>query len=138
MGIYPVGCKVLVVEDIREGSPATGKTGIYEGDFPLTAIVKYNGETREVDYEPFVKAVWSKMIPFWERGKPKPEGNYWFEIDNPRIRLEDGSTIWGAECWWQPDENQELPEAVACLARHKAMLQELAEELAKKKQEVKE
>lgn len=26
---------------------------------------------------------------------PAPDG-----FDNPRIRLEDGSVIWGAECWW--------------------------------------
>lgn len=28
-------------------------------------------------------------------------GEY-FPHTNPRIRLEDGSTIWGYECWWKP------------------------------------
>lgn len=23
-----------------------------------------------------------------------------FEIDSPRITLDDGRTVWGCECWW--------------------------------------
>lgn len=26
---------------------------------------------------------------------------YWFWTDNPRIRLQDGSVIWGDECRWE-------------------------------------
>lgn len=26
------------------------------------------------------------------------------EIPNPRIKLDDGKTVWGCECWWGPEE----------------------------------
>lgn len=70
------GDKVRIIEDCRDGIPATGQEGIYEGRFPI----------------------------------PSNEDRY---PDNPRIRLDDGSVIWGAECWWEnvTDDMAPLEEA---------------------------
>lgn len=27
-----------------------------------------------------------------------------FKINNPRITLDDGRTVWGCECWWGPED----------------------------------
>lgn len=33
------------------------------------------------------------------------------EHGNPRIKLEDGKTVWGYECWWRPAESfDDLPK----------------------------
>ena len=116
------GSKVLIIEDCREGSPATGQVGIYEGEFPRGAVVFLHDGAKELNYEPFINkeikftgGKWEglpvvTMVPFWSPGgrephplgetypvvtDPKPEPPYWFPTDNPRIRLPDGSVIWG-------------------------------------------
>ena len=35
---------------------------------------------------------------------------------NPRIRLQDGSVVWGCECWWKP-----VSEAGALIHEQKAL-----------------
>lgn len=27
-----------------------------------------------------------------------------FKVDNPRITLDRGGIVWGAQCWWGPEE----------------------------------
>ena len=39
---------------------------------------------------------------------------------NPRIRLQDGSVIWGCECWWASVEN--APQMQENLEKQKALL----------------
>lgn len=95
-----VGKRVRITKDCREGEPATGKYGIYEGDFPFTAMFMVGGELREADLDAFQKAPFFHLFNHWEHGQPRPPDPWWIELTNPRIRLEDGSTIWGAECWW--------------------------------------
>jgi len=42
---------------------------------------------------------------------------------NPRIRLQDGSVIWGIECWWRLVEDAgPLPQMQEELAEHKEMI----------------
>jgi len=53
-----------------------------------------------------------------------------FEVEdfwpNPRIRLQDGSVIWGYECWWHPvDQAGPLPQMQAELEKHKAWCRDL-------------
>ena len=97
-----IGKRVRITQDCRDGSPASGAYGIYEGDFPLTAIVSVNGDYQEFDHDAFV--AWNSKrenpIPEMTRENPKPGPAFWFANNNPRIRLEDGSTIWGCQCWW--------------------------------------
>jgi len=93
---------VRIIEDCRKvDNPATGNLGIYEGDFPRTVFVKNtDGSAAEFWYEGWDKVNAEWKIPELKRGEPRPEGRYWFINTNPRIRLEDGSYIWGDECWW--------------------------------------
>lgn len=35
------------------------------------------------------------------RGTP---GIFLTGFPNPRIRLDDGRTVWGCQCWWGPEE----------------------------------
>jgi hypothetical protein len=65
--MYQPGIRVIITMDCRQGSPATGQLGVYEGDFL-----------------------------------------YEDSFENPRIRLDDGTCIWGCECWWEPYNGQDL------------------------------
>ena len=117
------GDKVFILEDYRAGAMATGQVGAYEGDFPRTAIVCAGGRSADFDYDQFVSGrvkmvdgrQMCQVVPYWSaRGEasPVPGGRvvtgeaekllmYWFWTDNPRIRLQDGSVIWGDECRWE-------------------------------------
>lgn len=61
------------------------------------------------------------------------EGHYDLEtgqpdaiFGNPRIRLQDGSVIWGIECWWTPVRKAgPLPQEQEALEEHKAFLREV-------------
>ena len=47
-------------------------------------------------------------------------------IPNPRIRLQDGSVIWGYECWWNPVAmSGPLPQMQEELEAHKARLRDV-------------
>ena len=47
-------------------------------------------------------------------------------IANPRIRLQDGSVIWGYECWWNPvSTSGPLPQMQEELEAHKAWLRDV-------------
>lgn len=55
----------------------------------------------------------------YEGMHPHPDGGW----ENPRIRLENGTAIWGCECWWTPIEKaMPLEEEQATLEVHKAFL----------------
>jgi hypothetical protein len=44
-------------------------------------------------------------------------------LGNPRIRLQDGSVIWGSQCWWRPvREAGPLPQEQAALEEHKTII----------------
>ena len=114
----PEGTKVLISQDCRPGGPATGKIGTYEGDFPLTVVFGYqptpkhetdwkDGEYPYEDYRSgFIKMQngqpANQIYLEWEPGKECPLPFFAMPMTNPRIRLEDGSVIWGCECWWGP------------------------------------
>ncbi len=112
------GTRVLILQDVRDGAPATGQYGTLEGDFPVEAYL-YLSETENgsVPWDVYqtsfmmdlngIERPMKEAIPLWEGGQPKP--NYPFAIasTNPRIRLADGSPIWGYECWWRPANDDE-------------------------------
>ena len=52
-------------------------------------------------------------------GQPSPFGN-------PRIQLQDGSVIWGYQCWWRPVRTAgALPQEQEALEEHKGMLRKV-------------
>lgn len=119
------GMRVLITEDCRDGGGATGKVGIYEGDFAHTIMLgRIDEENERIDwhgeywYEDYasgkLKVRTGTPIPardvYTERGVGSGslcdvgDGPYGaliaVPILNPRICLDDGSVIWGAQCWW--------------------------------------
>lgn len=72
MSRYRPGIRVLVAKDCRDGETATGQVGVLEGRFWFGTNRRYRGPREH------------------------------FCSVNPRIKLPDGSRIWGHECWWIP------------------------------------
>jgi len=139
------GMEVIIIEDCRNVADVSGQKGIYEGDFPRGAVVFNESDAREVYYDAFVSGELVKLIPYWcprrdmahplGDGYPvvygtDPEPPYWFETRNPRIRLTDGSIIWGDECWWGPVEGAPLEEAKQKLEEHKSLMREAMQALS--------
>lgn len=49
---------------------------------------------------------------------------------NPRMRLQDGSVIWGCECWWKPvEEAGPLPQMQQELEKYKEFVRGLLKEI---------
>jgi hypothetical protein len=103
---------VRIIEDCRKtDTPATGQLGMYEGDFPRSVAVK----TRSGGFAEYCHQDWETIPadqkpPELKRGEPKPEPPFFLVMDNPRIRLADGSYIWGDECWWSDRIDTSLEE----------------------------
>ena len=99
------GTKVLITRDVRDVEhKADGQVGTYEGDFPISAVVWIDGEHREYEYAGFVAWNAAQLLPIrtiqeaMASGVPECEWKkapYYYINDNPRIRLADGSHIWG-------------------------------------------
>lgn len=73
---------------IQDANPKTGVCnffgyGIFEGNFPMP--VDAFGMTEDE-----MKIVWEEINP----GKP------FVRPTNPRMKLDDGTTVWGYQCWW--------------------------------------
>jgi hypothetical protein len=107
---------VRIIEDCRKvESPATGQLGMYEGDFPRTVIVQrinpYTDEKtlHEYMYDWWMTSGWTDYIPEY-KGHEQDNEPHWMKMANPRIRLADGSYIWGAECWWSDKVDTSLDE----------------------------
>lgn len=133
------GSRVRIIQDCREGSPATGQYGVYEGDFPLYIMVQFDGEIKELspwEYATTTVTVDGREVPLSDvcpiyRGEtpPPPEnGNFSIACDNPRIRLDSGEAIWGAECWWDiADKAEDLAKVQEEVEQFKAVLRAIAE-----------
>lgn len=123
------GTKVLISQDCRDGHPATGQIGIYEGDFPYSVTLGYRPEgveetewKGEFGYDDYKSGAVkfkggtpvNSIYAEWVLGEKQPAPFFAMPSNNPRIRLPDGSTIWGAECWWgEVVEGVTLEEAQA-------------------------
>lgn len=118
------GDLVKVFNDRRPGRAAIGQTAVYEGELPHTVylITPHGPELWGIDDFVAGKAIArndkggspavvaspqlvddvSEAITgnFIFKDDQKPN-YYWVIYSNPRLRLQDGSTIWGRECWWQ-------------------------------------
>lgn len=133
------GTRVLISQDCREGGKATGQTGIYEGDFPLSVVLTNDGGKTwsggEYDYDRFIAATHNgrpatEAWPLWDDGE-QPGDRFAMVMKNPRIRLDDGSIIWGCECWWgKADEGVTLEDAQEQTEEMKQLLRDVYEALA--------
>lgn len=102
------GTKVLITRDVRDvEQKADGQIGIYEGDFPISAVLWLDGKVGEYEYAKFLQWNAARPVPIPTIQEAMSSGNpdwenapYYYINDNPRIILPDGSHIWGYECWW--------------------------------------
>ncbi len=129
------GTRVIILQDCREGASATKMQGVYEGDFPITAVVLYpDGNIGEYDWVAFEE--WrAANCPDWQERTPDALGRKWMAETNPRIKLDDGSTIWGCQCWWGLVEGMpEWEEAQASLEEQKSFMRAVAQAMTEEAQ----
>lgn len=138
------GTRVRIIQDCRDGAPATGQHGIYEGDFPLYIMVQFDGEIKEMspwEYATASVTVDGKDIPLsdaspiyqGETPPPPDGGDFSIACDNPRIQLDSGGKIWGIECWWDiADKVEDLAKAQEEVEQFKEVLRAMAESELKK------
>jgi len=62
---------------------------------------------------------------FNSRTERRLKGSRAGEQGMPRLRLEDGSTLWGYECWWLPLTEAEQAEQAAKGEEFEALITEL-------------
>jgi len=115
-----VGAAVRVDLDCRKLGTATGQYGVLEGEFPRTVVEVYRAsipETsdlfREYPYEFYMKRNAEETNPTPEFAGGDEQKVFFYVRANPRIRLTDGSVVWGDECWWQLVENLEDKNVMA-------------------------
>lgn len=130
---YEPGTRVVILEDCRDGAPAEGQQGTYEGDFPVSALVMdTDGEIDEVDllyWRIELEKIAAETGHDWKEGELYGGRRWMYGSPNPRIRLDDGSMIWGYQCWWAPVEG--LPDdATEQLEAHKAAMRDLLHAVA--------
>lgn len=77
--------------------------GVYEGDFPAPGAESFE-VFWERQPEDFKKEVLEQATI--EQVKASYSRNPF--VNNPRIKLDSGHTVWGMQCWWGPE--QELKE----------------------------
>jgi len=142
------GTRIRIIEDCRTGHHATGQIGVYEGQKPRSVSMLFRGQWYEYIYSRFVSGEVKfntgepivDIVPRMEDvSRPdsststfaeyetwcKTSGVSFWDVDyNPLIRLPDGSTIWGDECWWEEFVIQDhtLGEAQASLEHQKEFL----------------
>lgn len=158
------GAKVLITKDIRDAGTASGQVGIYEGDFPLTVVFGY-GASKDADvvwvdgefmYEDYKKATAvieavttkdgvvhelkepkpiNEVFVEWVRGQARPVPFFAMSFHNPRIRLPDGSVIWGAECWWEEyTDGLTLDDSQKHLEGHLEMLRGIVDAISERQE----
>ncbi len=110
------GAKVLIASDCRGDGlhgKANGFVGVYEGEFPRRCVIAFRASATDkfrvsalFSYEAAQKLKFFDVMKHenpWESSTGLSEivGEPFIVIEcNPRIRLPDGSVIWGDECWW--------------------------------------
>ena len=62
------------------------------------------GAIRDADGEGSVINVYGYGVYEGDHIPPDDVGGYNFGFPNPRIKLDNGTIIWGCECWWGPED----------------------------------
>jgi hypothetical protein len=97
MAQYQVGDRVVAICDSSEGLIRIFGYGVYEGDFPhpsrqalcdddTRALLRRSGQDAPDSLDV------SKLTEKFNKAI----------MNNPRIKLDSGQTVWGCECWWGP------------------------------------
>lgn len=98
--MYEPGIRVGAISHSKDDVVYMFGWGTYEGDFPRRSGPGFGGEANvqvaqaaEVFKEHCPWATEEDVEAFLDRA-----------TKNPRIRLDNGKTVWGAQCWWGTEE----------------------------------
>lgn len=108
MASVKVGGRVGAVSHKKDGKVYLFGYGTYEGDFRLEGEGVF-GSADEIEKEIRDQAI--QMKKACEDNKLDfnlTEDDIQKTVDrftkNPRIKLDNGDVVWGAQCWWGPEE----------------------------------
>jgi len=90
MSRIPVGSRVVAIHSATKDVVYLLGYGIYDGEYepPFGAFG-------------MPKAEHDAMVAEMKASGELPQDYVW---TNPRITLDDGRVVWGAQCWWGPEE----------------------------------
>ena len=90
--MYESGIRVFAAESASNDEVRLYGYGVYEGDFrpPVSPFGQQWEEVEEMIRKDYPDNA-DKMIENLQR------------LTNPRIKLDDGQTVWGCQCWWGPE-----------------------------------
>jgi hypothetical protein len=95
--VSKVGQRVGAILGAKDGQIDFLGWGLYEGDHvppePI-GMMKLMGESWEEVYR-YGEETWGLTVEQCQEKLP---------LKNPRIRLDSGHVVWGAECWWGSEE----------------------------------
>jgi len=95
---YQPGDRVFAMESATDTEVKMYGFGIYEGDFP-TPTGPFGQSYQEVEKE------FREMYPELPDDKIADMMNSLKSRKNPRIKLDDGQTVWGMQCWWGTEDS---------------------------------
>lgn len=94
---YKAGDRIGAAISVKNGKVLWLGEGVYEGDFhPPGTILLTLEEARSYAATDEV----AKTISDEELKKRVDRFNDSPMVKNPRIKLDNGETVWGKECWW--------------------------------------
>jgi hypothetical protein len=88
--MYPVGTRVGAILSANETSVSFLGYGTYEGDLPYPD-------------SPTLQEVVPEWDTLTEAQQTAFQNGYARVVNNPCIKLDNGDTVWGRECWWGPE-----------------------------------
>jgi hypothetical protein len=98
--MHKPGIRVGAISHTEDGVVYFFGYGVYEGDFPREGPGLYgmDAENQRKEAEDWVR----KNAPEMTEEQVKEFGL--LDITNPRIRLDNGKTVWRCQCWWGPED----------------------------------
>lgn len=102
-----IGDRVGALASIKDGVACLIGYGVYDGDHLPPGLKPFAEVWAEIKQE--VTAKNPAMTE--EKARELFENNPLFK--NPRITLDDGTVVWGKECWWGPED--QIKEKIAGL-----------------------
>jgi hypothetical protein len=100
-GSDKAGMRVGAISHTKDGVVYFYGYGVYEGDFPRHEGPGLFGVEAKKEFEDTLLTV-KKLRPEYSEEEVLRAAN--LIMENPRIKLDNGKTVWGCQCWWGPEE----------------------------------
>jgi len=99
MAKFRRGTRVKITKDVRPNAPATGKLGIYTGDADKGGWLLFTADGKPETESYVLPEGYNEWNPETQDWPGIPCG---IRSDNPLFKLDDGTTVTGAQCYWEP------------------------------------